>query len=321
MRYLYAGLVALLLVSSTQAANFSTRNFYVTAADEKVAKRTAEDAEKYRKDFAEKWIGKELPPWKYLCSITVTVGKDVAPGGFTNFSLSHDGYMLLTMTVSGTEALVFDNVLPHEVQHTIVYTHFRRPIPRWADEGCCVCNESKAEHQSHDTRIVAYKKGGKLIPWKDLIAMRDYPPERMRLYSQGFSMTSFLVEKKGHDKFFPFIADGLKDGSWDRAVKASYGYDTVADLEKAWLEWFDERIKKAEEKKAAEKKDAEKKAAEKKAAEKKAADKKAEEIKPVEPKDEKKPEAKKAEEWPALEKKPEYRNTSLEAPKPKALKD
>ena len=51
------------------------------------------------------------------------------------------------MKIQGSEERVLDSVLPHEVTHTIFASHFRQPLPRWADEGACTTVEHVSETQ------------------------------------------------------------------------------------------------------------------------------------------------------------------------------
>ena len=52
----------------------SSRNFTVNASDTKFAQKVAEEAERFRKELAIEWLGKELPPWNQKCPITVQLG-------------------------------------------------------------------------------------------------------------------------------------------------------------------------------------------------------------------------------------------------------
>src|SRR5258708_36067887 len=52
------------------------------------------------------------------------------------------------MQIQGSLERILDSVLPHEVSHTIFACHFRRPLPRWADEGAATL----AEHESERSR-------------------------------------------------------------------------------------------------------------------------------------------------------------------------
>ena len=62
-------------------------------------------------------------------------------GGATSFVFEHGEVFGWRMTIQGSLVRILDSVLPHEVTHTIFATHFRQPLPRWADEGACTTVE------------------------------------------------------------------------------------------------------------------------------------------------------------------------------------
>ena len=73
------------------------------------------------------------------------------------------------------------------------------------------------------------------MPLRYLFSLTDYPREVMVLYAQGFSVTRFLVERKGRGTFMKFIKDGI-DSNWDGAAFRHYSCREVDDLEKVWIE-------------------------------------------------------------------------------------
>src|SRR5690606_7036412 len=107
----------------------------------------ADAAELYRDVLAENWLGEKLPKWYRPCVITANVG-DKGAGGATSFAFDRDpsGEMQVfgwRMTIQGSRERIMDSVLPHEISHTIFACHFRRPLPRWADEGMATLVETE----------------------------------------------------------------------------------------------------------------------------------------------------------------------------------
>jgi hypothetical protein len=72
------------------------------------------------------------------------------------------------------------------------------------------------------------------LPLRRLLPLREYAPDAMVTFAQGFSLTDFLLSKGGRAKFLEFVKQGDRD-SWARSVKAHYGYASLDDLEQAWL--------------------------------------------------------------------------------------
>src|SRR5262245_4810910 len=78
-------IAAVLLASSTTRAadppaQHRTTNFVVHAATPEVARNVAEEAERIRKQLAERWTGKDLPAWSKACVIRVSLGPGPSGG-------------------------------------------------------------------------------------------------------------------------------------------------------------------------------------------------------------------------------------------------
>src|SRR5262249_29161234 len=130
-------------------ATYHTPNFAVTAPSRRVARQVAEAAEQHRKDVALLWLDRELPRWPQPCRVKVklTLG---SPASATSFQFA-DGRMMKVqdMLLEGPLSRIVDNRLPHEVTHTVFADHFRRPVPRWADEGAAVLSEDAKGQERH----------------------------------------------------------------------------------------------------------------------------------------------------------------------------
>jgi hypothetical protein len=226
-------LVLIASVSSMGAAYRST-NFIIEAPTEETAKQLAETAEAARKDLALKWLGKELPPFAEPCPIRVTL-QDAAPGGATSIAFDRGQVLSRDMHVEGALERVRVGVLPHEITHVLFAEFFRRPIPRWADEGGAVLGEDKGTQQIYLERMrnILGLRPDRAIPLRRLFPMTDYPSDLMVLYAEGTTVSQFLVEAGGRKEFLDFVSDGM-DGDWDKAVKDHYGWKDVDELEEKW---------------------------------------------------------------------------------------
>jgi hypothetical protein len=145
------------------------------------------------------------------------------------------------MFVQGSLERVLDSVLPHEINHTIFACHFRRPLPRWADEGAATL----FEHESEQAKQLALlkqvmKRGKENFTLPELLTMKEYPQgmrQMLILYSQGFALAEFLVQQKGRKAYLSFLNDGEKMG-WERAIRAHYAHDGIDALERNWTGWI-----------------------------------------------------------------------------------
>jgi hypothetical protein len=223
-------------VLASMGASYPTTNFFVEAPTPQIAQQFGQAAEYYRKQKSLEWLGYEMPPWpqRLPLRVKVTMG---GPGGATRFAFDRGQVFNQDMTIEGPLDRLLASVLPHEVTHTVFAYYFRRPVPRWADEGGSVLSEDEVEKERHD-RLVRQilNTQGRRIPLRRLFALRDYPGDVMVLYAEGFSVSNFLVNKSNRQTFLAFIGQGMSTNGWDYAVRAYYPpWNSVEELEEAWL--------------------------------------------------------------------------------------
>lgn len=218
-------------------ARSQTANFVVDTSDARLAQQIAAAAEKYRHDLAIAWLGEAMPNWSAPCQMTVTVGPQLGAGGATTFIFDQGEVFGWRMNIQGPVDRVFDSVLPHEITHMIFASHFRQPLPRWADEGGATSVEHPSERMKHRKMLIQFLQTGRGIAFNQMFAMRDYPPDFMPLYAQGYSLADYLIQLKGRRAYVAFLDDGLKTGDWAGAVHRHYGANNLAKLQNTWLAW------------------------------------------------------------------------------------
>jgi hypothetical protein len=221
------------------AAVFRTPNFVVTADTQVIARQVGQTAEKYRKFLAVEWLGKAMPQWYSPCTVRVRVGQ-IGAGGATTFSFDRGHVFGWKMQVQGTLERILDSVIPHEVSHTIFASYFRRPLPRWADEGAATLVEHYSEKRVQQLRLKQIFNTPKRIPLRRLLSMKQYPTDMQQmliLYAEGYSLADFLVQKGGRTTYLRFLNDAHRNG-WDAAIKRHYNIANVEALEKTWGNWF-----------------------------------------------------------------------------------
>ncbi len=218
-------------------ASYRTKNFVVSAPSPELARQIGDMAEKYRHDLAQLWLGEAMPNWSQPCPITAQVGPQLGAGGATSFVFDRGEVFGWRMTIQGSRERILDSVLPHEVTHTVFATHFRQPLPRWADEGACTTVEHPSERAKQQNMLISFLRTGRGIAFSQMFAMKEYPHDVLPLYSQGYSVARYLVQQGGRQKFLAFIRDGLRDENWGRAVNTHYGVESLASLQNEWLGW------------------------------------------------------------------------------------
>jgi hypothetical protein len=226
-----------------------SENFVVYAADPIMARKVSSEAERFRKELAQQWLGRELKPWSQKCPIKVQV--EMHAGGETSFAFVPAGAgkgkpIDWQMKIFGPPDRILDAVLPHEITHTIFATHFGRPLPRWADEGACTTVEHVSERRKNHKMLMEFltSQPSRGIPFNKMFTMRNYPHDILPLYAQGYSLAKFLIAQKGHRHFLNFVGKGLQNESrfpelqaWDKATSEFYSYRDLSDLQVSWLGW------------------------------------------------------------------------------------
>jgi hypothetical protein len=219
-------------------ATFRTPNFVVEAPTEEFAQELGQAAEKYRHELAIHWLGEPLPKnWSKPCPIRVQVGESMGAGGATSFLFDRGEVFGWKMNIQGSRQRIIDSVLPHEVTHTIFASYFRQPLPRWADEGACTTVEHKSERAKQQEMLIHFLKNSRGIAFSRMFMMKEYPDDVMPLYSQGYSLTTFLIQRGGRKKFLEYVQAGLENEQWMEVTEQHYGFPSLAALQDAWLDW------------------------------------------------------------------------------------
>jgi hypothetical protein len=235
---LFTALVALLsLANATHGAGYRTVNFTVDAPTPQLAKEIGDSAEVWRRDLAIEWLGKELPRWSQPCPIKAMVAPNLGAGGATSFVFNAGEVYDWRMNIQGSRERVLDSVLPHEITHTIFATHFRQPLPRWADEGACTTVEHQSEIAKQERMLIDFLKTKRGIPFDAMFAMTEYPQDVLPLYAQGHSLAQFLIAQRGKQIFLNFLADGMRTNDWRQAIIAHYQYEHLLALQNSWMDW------------------------------------------------------------------------------------
>ncbi len=227
--------VPVLMADTAGGADFRTQNFIVMAPTPELARTVGESAEVFRRDLAIYWLGGELPPWPNPCPVRVIAGQNLAAQGVTTYNRAP--VRDFQMEVVGSPQRILDSVLPHEVTHTILATYFGRPLPRWADEGICTTVEHDSERQKHEAKLREFLQSRRGIAMNKLFLLTEYPSDVLPMYAQGYSVCQFLIAQNGPRSFVTFLGDYMQNPSWTQNVRIHYGYESLAELQQAWLAW------------------------------------------------------------------------------------
>ncbi len=227
--------MAVLLVS--MGAKVRSPNFIVEHPDPQFANQVARAAEQYRSELAVSWLGQAMPNWSAPCQMTVETGPRLGAGGATTFIFDRGEVYGWRMTIQGSRQRILDSVLPHEVTHMIFASHFRQPVPRWADEGGATSVEHPSERMKHRRMLVEFLRTGRGLSFNRMFALKEYPRDIMPLYAQGYSVAEYLIQGGGRRKYIAFLDDAMDSGDWSGAIRRHYDVDGAGALQNRWLAW------------------------------------------------------------------------------------
>jgi hypothetical protein len=225
------------LLAVLMGASYRTPNFVMQTADPRLAEAFGQAAEKFRHDLAIEWTGKAMPNWSQPCVVTVHVGPNLGAGGATTFMFDRGEVYGWRMNIQGSAERVLDSVLPHEITHMVFASHFRAPLPRWADEGGATSVEHVSERAKHRKMLVQFLQTRRGIAFNQMFAMSEYPPDVMPLYAQAHSLVDFLIQQGGRRRYVAMLEDGMKNGQWAAAVERHYGIQDLGALQTTWVAW------------------------------------------------------------------------------------
>jgi hypothetical protein len=127
----------------------------------------------------------------------------------------------------------------------ILASHFRKPIPRWLDEGMATSVEHKSEKENYRRMLRQFLQPNvrKGIPLNRMVAMKDYPADPMPFYAQGFSLVEYLLEcgrqfdEQEHCRLVRFSQSAMHDGDWQSALQEHYDIKNLGELQTSWVAW------------------------------------------------------------------------------------
>lgn len=135
-------------------------------------------------------------------------------------------------------------ILPHELGH-IIFREFvgvnNFAVPLWLEEGVASYQE-KSRYDFADRYVLEAKENKTFLTIEELSAYNpnlynDEDSARL-FYSEAFSIVNFLIKKFGRDRFV-FFCQNLRDKkNLDRAVSASYPFNGISDLGRAWEKYL-----------------------------------------------------------------------------------
>lgn len=201
-----------------------TEHFIVDADSTSLAREVGEEAERLFEEIVDKWAGGKIEHYTFPCLIVVDEIDDcMKPWAYT-YSFGGD---VRGISIRASHQEIMDNSLPHEITHFVVITHYEGKLPLWADEGIAMSSE----------RDCPARLGGKCGQSSlfQLFTTDIYPSEWRPFYGQSYSVTNYLVQEYGVDKFIKFSRQGNSIG-WDTCSRLHFEV-SVGILQKNWRKY------------------------------------------------------------------------------------
>jgi hypothetical protein len=138
-----------------------------------------------------------------------------------------------------------DRSLGHELVHLMLFRLYRRPLPRWLDEGLAeyfskVARASYERARNYHARPRWSSLAGEtFIPLRQLTSM-DYPAESSQVgvfYGESERLVRYLITRD-REHFLTLLNDVGRGVAFDTALGRNYGgyFSDVAVLEQQFLE-------------------------------------------------------------------------------------
>ena len=226
--------------------------YYENRADEQVAQRLLEAAERYYRQittrlgftrYGDFWTWENRAKIFLFTDQTSFTERTHQPAWSTGFSDRDSQVFQSRLIVTyKQEKEFYDGLLPHEISHLILHDFIpdSRLLPIWFDEGVAQLSEPKKSEQAR--RIMkglvlkrAYVPFEYLAVWD---VRQEADSQKVTVfYAQSLSIVEFLITRYGSESFGR-LCRALRDGkNFPEALKIATSQElrSMLDLEKAWL--------------------------------------------------------------------------------------
>jgi hypothetical protein len=136
----------------------------------------------------------------------------------------------------------FKRILPHELAHIIFreYVGYKAKLPLWLDEGVA-CSQEKLQLDQRLSLARASVNDKMFMSVGELSQIDNYTLLSPRLfYAESASLVTFLLRRYGRERFLSFCRRIRDTGSWQNALKRTYGFSDINDFNAAWLRYLKE---------------------------------------------------------------------------------
>jgi hypothetical protein len=204
-----------------------------------LADAVARQAEAFRKQSAQEWLGKELPDrlGRSLVTVDITSQKDE---GLT-WPIDCPERKLHQVWVTTSVERALGSTLHHEIIHTVLDSqYYPESLPAWASEGIASQADDEGRKENQRLILARWSQSGHWPSLRSLFEASGIGHDNLSRYAAASSVTEFLAQRGGKTRVVEFAGNGSRRG-WDQAVSDYYGVHDVAELQTAWQDWVTKR--------------------------------------------------------------------------------
>ncbi len=198
-------------------------NFRIWHRDRELAERVLAGAEKARLATAGAWFPNQpCEQWQPPCDVYLCPsGREYAvegrgsPNSAGQAVVVKDGHRVLRrkIVVNASDARLLDAVIPHEVAHIVVGSHFPHGyVPRWADEGIAMLSEPPHRQREYLLQFAKWNQKPGARNCRQIMSESEYLHARAaeEFYARSFHLAFYLVNRKGRESLIRYLETAMQ---------------------------------------------------------------------------------------------------------------
>jgi hypothetical protein len=212
--------------------------------EEQFADLVLERAMAFRREFAQTWLGEELPDGAGRSVIHVDFSATDDRG--LTWAKDHPARTLHSVYLKTSPESATGSTLQHEVAHTVLATRFPHPhrLPPWVEEGIACRYDDNGRKANRERTLRAWAaRTDRSLDIAPLLEMPDIKSLDEGSYTAAASLVSFLLTRGDEKALLRFAVDGQRAG-WDVALRTHYKIAGVSELQASWQRWLGSNYRK-----------------------------------------------------------------------------
>jgi hypothetical protein len=209
-------------------------NFVVGAEQQELADAVLAQAEAFRQQIAQEWLGDDLPPdgQRVVIHVFVSDEEDHALTRIDPGDARGRHHMMWIVTAPH----LINSALAHEMTHVVFGCQYQNRVPIWANEGAASLLDDPRRQATRQRIIGEFARTGQWPDLNDVFDRASLAVSDAAGYATAASVTEFLLARAGKPTFLRFALEGQALG-WDAALWKYYQIRNVGGLQSQWQDW------------------------------------------------------------------------------------